>query len=93
MSTLKEAISSLEGLNREDLLALNQEVVRRIKNLNRTANMIASYSVSPGDRVTFNGRGEEIYGVVVKCNPSRAIIETKLGNWKVPYASLKKIEA
>ena len=100
MASVRETIESLNDMTKTELLELNQEIIKRIRNMNRTDNAIASYSVSPGDRVSFVGKsGYVLRGTVKKCNPSRALIEVDAdtpsymgpaGRWKVPYSSLKR---
>jgi hypothetical protein len=52
-------------------------------------NHVDRLSLKIGDQVGFTGKdGSELFGTVIKLNPTRAKIQTNQGIWAVPYSML-----
>jgi hypothetical protein len=70
-----ELYSLLEELNRDQLRALNKEVVKRLKEFRRKENLVLAAKFSPGDYVTFEYKGRDVYGFVVRVNQTSLSIK------------------
>ena len=58
------------------------------------ASLFGAGDFSVGDKVSFELKGEEVSGVLLKKNPKKAVVELDSGDrWRVPYSRLSEIIA
>jgi hypothetical protein len=82
----------LELLSEEDLLALNERVVARLKHLRNVRAQVASIKLSVGSLVSFpNKQGITTTGKIIKINRVRCKIKVDNTTWNVPMSMIKLI--
>lgn len=88
--TVQEIKASIlqSGLTRDELVELNQTVVRCL-NINATA---AAASFSKNDKVYFVGKhGNREEGTVIKVNTKTVIVQVGFTRWSVSPSFLKRV--
>ena len=71
-----------------ELRALNRAVIERINILNRVS--LDGFKI--GEAVSFNARGDEITGIVLKINKKSVSVRTSKGTWRVSPSLLSRVE-
>lgn len=85
----------LNKFNREELIALNQAVIARLKAMDRIQSQLDMLSFKPGDRVLFAPQGRsELTAIVTRCNQKTVSVVTESGEqWNVAPALLTPANA
>lgn len=86
----------LNDLSEDELVALNHEVVARIRQVRQMRRYEQMAAFNPGDRVSFmNDRASIVSGVVVRFNQKSVTLLTETGErWRVaPGLLVKTIDA
>ena len=83
----------IDQLTEEELLALNNRIIDRLKYLDQVRAHAAMLKFRPGDRVSFRGRdGREVSGVLVKYNKKTVTVVSEAGaRWNVSPDFLRPV--
>ena len=82
----------LDGLNYEELMALNDEIVDRLNKMDAIQSLQAMVALNIGTKVSFESKMGRQVGVVVKLNTKTVRVVTGDGrSWKVPPHLLSKV--
>ena len=86
--------TSLDGLTEDELLALNRQVVERIRMIRQLRTQVAMVEFSIGERVWFEtDDGHKIKGTVVRWNKKSVSIDADCGHrWRVGPSHLRRLE-
>lgn len=87
---------NISHLTESELLALNAQVVKRVKSLRREEAATMGASLSVGDKVSFISRakygGGLVYGTIYKVNRVKCKVRTTNGiNWNVAISCLSRV--
>jgi len=83
---------NLDDLTYEQLLALNREVVTRIKHMRALKSLHAMAKMNLGQRVCFDAHGTMMTGTVVKFNQKTVVVHTDDHlSWKVAPSLLRPL--
>ena len=85
---------NLDGLTEEELIALNREVVERIRMIRQLRTQMAMVEFRIGERVWFEtDDGRTIRGIVVRWNKKSVSIDADCGHrWRVGPSLLRRVE-
>lgn len=85
---------NLDGLTEQELVALNREVVERIKMIRQLRTQVAMVEFRIGERVWFEtDDGRTITGTVVRWNKKSVSIDSDCGHrWLVGPSFLRRVE-
>ncbi|MBP9698779.1 MAG: hypothetical protein KBD85_02060 [Elusimicrobia bacterium] len=81
----------IEKLNLEELLALNRQVIRRIKYFHSLKTQAHLDRLEVGDRVSFLSNGRAVEGIVTRVNHKSLSVKTKDSRWTIHPQFLTKI--
>ena len=86
---------NLDGLTEQELIALNREIVDRIKMIRQLRTQVAMVEFRSGERVWFQtNEGSVIKGTVVRWNKKSVSIDADCGHrWRVGPSHLNRVEA
>lgn len=86
---------NLDGLTEQELIALNREIVDRIKMIRQLRTQVAMVEFRIGERVWFQtNEGSVIKGTVVRWNKKSVSIDADCGHrWRVGPSHLSRVEA
>ena len=85
---------NLDGLSEEELIALNREVVERLRMIQQLRTQVAMVDFRIGERVWFETEdGRRIEGKVVRWNKRSVSIDADCGHrWRVSPNYLRRLE-
>jgi hypothetical protein len=73
----------IEKLNLEELLALNRQVIRRIKYFHGLKTQAHLDRFEVGDQVSFLSNGRAVEGIVTRVNHKSLSVKTKDSRWTI----------
>ena len=85
---------NLDGLTEQELIALNREIVERIKMIRQLRTQVAMVEFKIGERVWFQTDGGDIIkGTVVRWNKKSVSIDADCGHrWRVGPRHLNRVD-
>ena len=92
--TLAEIRMALPNFTKEELSALNSELVSILKHKRASASHEAIQKFSVGDKVSYEHKGATRKGIITKVNRTRIVVQPQhqLGKVSVPASWLTKHE-
>ena len=84
----------LDGMTEEELIALNREIVERLRMIHQLRTQVAMVEFRIGERVVFEtDDGRTIKGTVVRWNKKSVSIDADCGHrWRVGPNYLRRLE-
>jgi len=82
----------ISQMNEQELLALNRQIVARIRFLRQSREQVQMLEFNIGDRVSFEDRGVPHYGVLHRYNRKTVTVLTEDGgHWNVSPSLLRRV--
>lgn len=92
MSNVKEILSSIDNLSKEDLYTISAYVGNKINYLNKREEALKTLEFRVGERVSFIHKHKRICGTIIKINSSSIKVNTDDGiTWTVSPSFFTKI--
>lgn len=87
-------VTQMNAMSTKDLLALNKQIVAIIKEKQRMDNRTATFTVAPGDSVSYmSGKlGRKVTGKVIEVKRTKVVVDSVVGRYLVPASMLTKVD-
>lgn len=87
-------VTQMNAMSTKDLLALNKQIVAIIKEKQRMDNRTATFTVAPGDKVSYmSGKlGRKVTGTVCEVKRTKVVVDSVVGRYLVPASMLTKVD-